>query len=177
MGHDISAAQQAAQDRIAELSLDDIRERRAERRLIDEFNREVRQPTDSLPLPPEDLKPEPPPSAPSEAERINAYQKRVQDDLAKARTAGREELTRLIEDRGMDLEQAKEVIRKFWKDGFKDPVLVTLLDMADKRRGEILYTFDQNNAEELKDLNDILKDISDGKPMTSVIEKAAEDVQ
>ena len=177
MGHDISAAQQAAQDRIAELSLDDIRERRAERRLIDEFNREVRQPTDSLPLPPEDLKPEPPPSAPSEAERINAYQKRVQDDLAKARTAGREELTRLIEDRGMDLEQAKEVIRKFWKDGFKDLVLVTLLDMADKRRGEILYTFDQNNAEELKDLNDILKDISDGKPMTSVIEKAAEDVQ
>jgi len=177
MGHDISATQQAAQDRIADLSRDDVLERRAQRRLDDEFYREVRQPVISLPLPPEDPIPEPPPTAPNDTERINAYQKRVQDDLAKTRTAGRDEMTRLIEDKGMDVEQAKEVIRKFWKDGFKDLVLVTLLDMADKRRGEILYSFNQNNVEELKDLNEILKDISDGKPMASIIENATRDLQ
>jgi len=177
MGHDISAAQQATLDRIAETSRDDIIERRAQRLLEDEFIREVRQPAVSLPLPPEDQKPEPPPPGPSDVDMISAYQKRVQDDLARARTAGRDEMTRLLEDKGMDVEQAKEVIRKFWKDGFKDLVLATLLDMADKRRGEILYSFNQDNAEELKDLNEILKDISDGKPMASIIENAARDVQ
>jgi len=177
MGHDISDAQKAAIDRIAEMSYDNVLEHRAQRRLDDEFNREVRQPAVMLPLPPEAPQPEPPPPAPSDAEMIGAYQRRIQDDLARARTAGRDEMTRLIEDRGMDLEQAKEVIRKFWKDGFKDLVLMTLLDMADKRRGDILYTFDQNNAEELKDLNEILKDISDGKPMTSIIEDATRNVQ
>ena len=177
MGYDLRDTQQAARDRIAEISHDDVLERRAQRFLDEEFNREVRQPMASFPLPPEDPGPEPPPPAPSDAERIGAYQKRVQDDLARARTAGRDELTRLIEDKGMDTEQAKEVIRKFWKDGFKDLVLGTLLEMAEKRRGEILYSFDQNNADELKDLNEILKDISDGKPMASTFEKAAGDIQ
>ena len=175
MGYDLRDTQQAARDRIAEISHDDVLERRAQRLLDDEFIREVRQPVASFPLPPEEPKPEPPPPAPSDAERLSAYQKRVQDDLTQARTAGRDELTRLIEDKGMDTEQAKEVIRKFWKDGFKDLVLATLLDMADKRRGEILYSFDQNNADELKDLNEILKDISDGKPKASTFEKAAGD--
>ena len=173
MGYDLRDTQQAARDRIAEISHDDVLERRAQRFLVEEFIREVRQPVASFPLPPEDPGPEPPPPAPDNTEKISAYQK----DLAQARAAGRDEMTRLIEDKGMDTEQAKEVIRKFWKDGFKDLVLATLLDMADKRRGEILYSFDQNNADELKDLNEILKDISDGKPKVSTFEQAADGIQ
>jgi hypothetical protein len=172
-GDDISEMRQAARDRIAGLSHDDILEHRAMRLLKEDFDRDVRRPTESLPLPPEDPKPDPPPPAPSETERLNAYDKRVEDDLAKYRTAGHDEMTRLIEDQSMDVDQAKEIIRKFWKDGFKDLVLVTLLDMADKRRGDILNAFQTSTPDELKDLNEILKDINDGKPMTDIIKKAA----
>jgi hypothetical protein len=173
-GLDLTAMEQAAQDKVDRMSYDEELARRAARLREEEFQREVRQLTPAFTLPPEDPKPTPPPP-PSDAERISAYQKRVKDDLAKARTAGRDELTRLIEDRGMDLEQAKAVIRKFWKDGFQNLVLTTLLDMADKRRGEILYAFDQDDPDELKDLNEILKDIGDGKPMTNIIEDAAKE--
>ena len=172
-GHELDEIQKAERERAAEASYWSTVEYRAGRDRDAEFDRDVRQQISSFALPPEEPKPEPPPPEPSDAEKISAYEKRVAADIAKARTAGREELTRLIEDRGMDLEQAKEVIRKFWKDGFKDLVLTTLLDMTDKRRGDILYTFDQDNPEELNDLNEILKDISDGKPMVSIIENAS----
>jgi hypothetical protein len=174
-GDDISEMHQAARDQIAGMSYDEVLARRTQRLLNEDFGREVREPTASLPLPPEDPKPEPPPPGPSETEKINAYAKRIKDDLDKYRTAGHDEMTRLIEDKDMDVEQAKEVIRKFWKDGFKDLVLTTLLDMDDKRRGEILYAFDQSDLDELKDLNEILKDINDGKPMTNIINNAAKE--
>jgi hypothetical protein len=173
-GQDVSEMQQAAQDRIVDMSYDEVLARRAERLRTNEFQ-EVRQQAAALPLPPEDPKPEPPPPAPNDAERISAFDKHVKAEMDKLRTAGRDELTRLIEDKGMDVDQAKEVLRKFWKDGYKDLVLMTLLDMADKRRGEILYSFQQDEPDELKDLNEILKDISDGKPMTSIAQKAGEE--
>ena len=171
-GLDVSEMEQAAQERVAEMVYDAMLTRRAERLRESEFQ-DVRQQAAALPLPPADEPPPPPPPPPNTAERIDAYAKRVQEDLARAQSAGRDELTRLLEDRRMDLEQAKEVIRKFWKDGFEDLVLMTLLDMADRRRGEILYTFDQENPEELKELNEILKAISDGRPMANIIENAA----
>jgi len=171
-GVDMSVIEQAAQEEASRMSYDEVLARRAERLREEEFQLNIRQQTPAFTLPPEDPKPAPPPP-PSDAERIGAYEKRVQEDRARVQTAGRDEMTRLIEDRGMDLEQAKEVVRKFWKDGFKDLVLMTLLDMSDKRRGEILYTFDQGDPDELKDLTEILKDIGDGKPMTGIIDNAA----
>ena len=146
---------------------------RAKRGLTSEYQT-VRQQIADLPLPPPGEPVAPPPSSvPSSADQISAYLKRVQADLAKARTAGLDEQTRLIEN--MDPEQAKEVIRKFWKDGQQQRVLTMLLDMTDKRRGEILYTMEQENTEELKDLCEILQKIGDGEPMSSIISQAAEE--
>ena len=170
-GVDMSVMEQAAQEEADRMRYDEVLARRSARLREEEFQREVRQPAQTFTLPPEDPKPAPPPP-PSEAERIGAYERRVQDDLDRVRTIGRDELTRLIEDRGMDLEQAKGVIRKFWGDGFKELVLTTLLDMSERRRGAILYAFDQDDPDELTDLNEILKAIADGQPMTNIIERA-----
>jgi hypothetical protein len=173
-GADMSAMEHAAQEKADRMTYDEVLASRSVRLREEEYQRDIRQQLPAYTLPPEDPKPAPP-LPPSDAERISAYEKRVKDDLAKARTAGSDEMTRLIEDKGMDLEQAKEVIRKFWKDGYKNLVLSTLLEMSDKRRGEILYTFDQQNPDELKDLNEILKDIADGKPMTDIIDGASKE--
>ena len=172
-GYELAAIQKAEQDRAAEIYYQNVRTYRGERLLDEDYNRDVTQQISSFSLPPKDPEPPPPPPPPSDAERIGAYAKRVADDLAKARTSGLDEETRLLEN--MDPEQAKEVIRKLWKDGANQRVLTMLLDMADKRRGEILYTMQQENAEELKDLCDILQRIGDGEPMTSIINNASKE--
>jgi len=171
-GIDLSAMEQAAQKEVDKMSYDEVLARRAARLLDEDFQRDVRQPASAL-SPPEDPKPVPPPPEPSDAERIGAYEKRVKADLAKARSEGLDEQTRLIEN--MDPEQAKEVIRKYWKDGQNQRVLTMLLDMADKRRENILYAMQQDNTDELKDLCEILQRIGDGEPAASVIEKAAKE--
>jgi nuclear transport factor 2 (NTF2) superfamily protein len=167
-------AQAEIRKRVIESGFDSVITERARRSLTDEYQT-VRQQVIDLPPPPSEEPPPPPPPVPNATEQIDAYAKRVQADLAKARTEGLDEQTRLIEN--MDPEQAKEVIRKLWKDGMKDRVLTMLLNMTDKRRGEILYTMQQDNAEELKDLCEILQDIGDGKPMSSIIQKAAQEPQ
>ena len=172
-GLELVEIQKAAEDRIADMSYEAVLEQRAKRLRKEEYQQAVTQQIAAFPPPPEEPKPESPPPEPSDAEKISAYDQRIKRDMDRVRTAGRDELTRLIEDKNMDVEQAKEVIRKFWKDGFKDLVLMTLLDMSDKRRGEILYAFRHDNPEELKDLNEILKDISDGKPMVNIFENAS----
>jgi hypothetical protein len=168
-GLDIVQIEKAAEDRIAGMSYQEVLERRARRIREEEFNRDVTNQVTAYPLPPEEPKPELPPE-PSAAERINAYEKRVKADLEKSRTAGLEEETRLLEN--MDPDQAKEVVRKLWKDGAMQRILQMLIAMEDKRRGEILYAMRQDNAEELKDLTEILQKIGDGEPTTSIINKA-----
>jgi hypothetical protein len=170
-GDDITEMQEAAADRIREMSYDEVREWRAKRMLEEEYRQESTRQIASFVLPPEEPKPVPPPP-PSEASRISAYEKRVKADLAKTQSEGLDEQTRLLEN--MEPEQAKEVIRKLWKE---DPnrVLTMLLAMPDKRRGEILYTLQQDNAEELKDLCEILQRIGDGEPKASIIKGAAKE--
>ena len=165
-------AQAEVRNRIIDTSYEAMIQSRAERVLADEYQT-VRQQVVELPLPTLEEPPTPPPPAPNETERISAFLKRVQAELAKVRTAGLDEETRLIEN--MTPEQAKEVIRKLWKDGANQRVLTMLLDMTDKRRGEILYTMEQDNDEEMKDLCEILQRIGDGEPMNSIINKAAEE--
>ncbi|MDR3181506.1 MAG: hypothetical protein LBT89_01070 [Planctomycetaceae bacterium] len=167
---DILAQQRAAEKRVAEISYQDVLEQRAKR------NREAELPSVTLieqiaaePVP-EPPKPEPTPVI-DETAQISAFEKRVKEYQDKARAAGLAEETRLLEN--MDPEQAKEVIRKLWKEGARRRVLEMLMAMEDQKRGDIVYAMRQDNAEELKDLCDILQRIGDGEPMAGVIEEAA----
>jgi DNA-directed RNA polymerase subunit F len=169
-GDDIRQMEQSAQEQIFNTLYDDAITRRAERLREDEFQREVRQRTLATPLPPESPPPPPMPT-PSDAAQISAYERRINADRARAQADGLAEQTRLIEN--MEPEQAKEVIRKLWSEGANQRVLTMLLDMSDRRRGEILYTMQQDNAEELKDLCEILQRIGDGEPAMSRINEAA----
>lgn len=170
-GLEIVEIQKAEQDKAAEITYETVLEARAKRLRENEYNREVTQQVAALPPPPEPPKPVPPPAELSAAEQISAYEKRVQDDLATSRSNGLAEETRLLAN--MDAEQAKEVIRKLWKDGANQRVLQMLMDMEEKPRGDILYAMQQENDEELKDLCEILQRIGDGDPMTPIINSAA----
>ncbi|MDR3234927.1 MAG: hypothetical protein LBT46_14915 [Planctomycetaceae bacterium] len=169
-GLDIDAQQKAAENRIAEMGYDAVLERRAER------NRQAE--TQSV-MPIEQIAAEPVPEPPKvetppvvdDSAKISAFEKRVKEYQDKARAAGLGEETRLLEN--MDPEQAKEVIRKLWKDGAMRRVLEMLLAMEEAKRGAILYTMQQDKAEELKDLCDILQRIGNGEPAASLIEEAA----
>ena len=169
-GIELAEIQRAARDRVAEISYEDVIAHRAERLRQEEFIREISGQRASFPLPPEDPSPAPPPP-PSAADRIDAYVQRVSADRAKAQSEGLDEQTRLIE--RMQPDQAKEVIRRLWKDGFQQRVLRILLAMEDKPREKILFAMRETNDEELKDLCEILQRIGDGEPMTSIIDEAA----
>jgi hypothetical protein len=170
-GLDIAEMQQAAADKIADMSYDEVREWRAKRDLRDDYNREITQQMGSFTLPPEDPKPAPPPP-PSDAARIGAYEQRVKTDVAKSKAAGLADETDLIEN--MPPDDAKEVIRRLWKEA-PTRVLQMLNAMEDRRRKSILYAMETSNDEELKDLCEILQRIGDGAPMTSIIENAAKE--
>jgi len=169
-GYELGEIQKAEQDRAAEARHEDTIARRAMRDRNEEYNKDVTQPVASYTLPPEMPKPAPPPP-PSDAEEISAYVKRVKDDLAKAKSAGLDEVIRIFEN--MDPDQAKEAIIQHWKDGKIQRVLDVFDGMEEKRKDNILDAFLVTNEEELKILNEILQRIGDGEPMTSVIENAA----
>jgi hypothetical protein len=153
------------------MSYDDILERRAQRLREEEYDQEITQQVAALPPPPEPPKPPPPPPEPSETERIGAYERRVQTDRAKAQSAGLDDLTDILAN--ADPDWAKEVIRKFWKDGQNQRVLQIFSAMEDKDRKRILYTMEQDNTDELKDLCEILQRIGDGEPLSSILNNAA----
>ena len=171
-GVELAETQKAVRDRVAEISYEEMIADRAKRLRREEFSREITPRATSFQLPPEDSKPATPPP-PSDADRIDAYVQRVNADKAKAQSAGLEEQTRLIEN--MMPDQAKEVIRRFWKDGAYQRVLQILLAMEDKPREKILFAMRESNDEELKDLCEILQRIGDGDPMTSIIDNAAKE--
>ena len=171
-GIEYDEAQAEVRKRIIDEGYNSMIAERAKRVLSDEYQ-EVRQQVVGLPLPELEEPPPPPPPAPNDAERISDYEKRVQADLAKARQEGLDEVTRFLEN--TDPDQAKEVLRKFWKDGKNRQVITVLLDMADKRRDEIFRAMQQDNAEELKDLCEILQRIADGEPKSSILNEAAKE--
>ena len=166
-------AQEEVRNRIIDTSYNATLDRRAERGLTDEYQA-VRQQIVDLPLPPPDEPAAPPPPpAPSSADRINAYLKRVKDDLAKSQSAGLDDLTDIVGN--ADPDWAKEVIRKFWKDGQNKRVLQMFAAMEDRERKRILYSFLVEDTEELKDLCEMLQRIADGEPLSSIINNAAEE--
>ncbi|MDR3199680.1 MAG: hypothetical protein LBU34_17580 [Planctomycetaceae bacterium] len=168
-GFEIADIQKAVEDRIAEMSYEEVLEYRAKRIREDEFQQEsIAKTTVIAPPPPappiEEKKPEQ-----KDDSMIKAFEKRLAEEKKKANDAGLAEETRLLEN--MEPEQAKEVIRRLIKDGATQRVLTMLLAMEEKNRGEILYTM--QGEEELKDLCDILQRIGNGEPLTSLIDNAA----
>ena len=164
---------QAERELIAEKGADAMLERRAIRRMERDYFENVTQSVASQPPPPEPPKPEPPPPVPNDAERISAYDQRVKADVAKANSAGLDDLTDIIGN--ADTDWAKEVIRKFWKDGETKRVLQMFAAMEDRQRKKILYAMQQDITDELKDLCEILLRIGDGEPMTSILNNAAKE--
>ena len=169
-GIELAEIQQAEREAAAAASFEDTIERRAERLRQDEFAREITGRTSQLQLPPEDPGP-PMPPPPSDADRIGAYEQRIRDDRARAQSAGLDEQTRLIEN--MIPNQAKEVIRRLWRDGSERRVMDILLAMEDRPRERILFAMQETNDDELRDLCEILQRIGDGEPMRSAIDDAA----
>ncbi|GHT10406.1 hypothetical protein FACS1894170_02440 [Planctomycetales bacterium] len=172
-GVDVEAQRKTA-DKIAEIGYEDVLARRAARNREAEFQQDTYIPQIAAEPVPEPPKIEPPPVV-DDAAKISAFEKKVKEYQAKARSAGLAEETRLLEN--MDAEQAKEVVRKLWKDGAIQRVLEMLLAMEDPKRGGILYAMQQDKSEELKDLCDILQRIGNGEPMASVIDEAAKAAQ
>jgi len=171
-GIELAEIQQAERDKVAGITHDRVLTERAAQSRRDEFRQEITNRSTSLQLPPEDPKPLPPPP-PSANDRIDAYEQRVKADIAKSRSAGLDEQTRLIENMRPDM--AKEVIRKLWKDGFMQRVLQMLTAMEEKNQERILYAMRESDDEELKDLCEILQRIGDGEPMTSILEEAGKE--
>jgi hypothetical protein len=172
-GLELVQMQKAAEERVADIAFDDVLERRAKRLREEEFQRVMTEQQQAAPPPPvEEPKPALPPVE-NESAKIGAFEKRVKEYQEKARAEGLAEETRLLEN--AEPEQAKEVIRRLWKDGAYQRVLQMLLAMEEKRRGEILYTMQAD--EELKDLCDILQRIGNGEPMSAVIDDAAKEKQ
>jgi hypothetical protein len=173
-GFEIAEIQQAVEDRIAEMTYEEVLERRAKQARENEFQQESIEKTTIVITPPpvetpaEETKPE----QKKDDSMIKAFEKRLAEEKKKANDAGLAEETRLLEN--MEPEQAKEVIRRLLKDGAMQRVLTMLLAMEERNRGEILYTM--QGEEELKDLCDILQRIGNGEPQTSLIDNAANNV-
>jgi hypothetical protein len=172
-GFELAEIQQAVEDRIAEMTYEEVLEHRAKRTREDEFKQESIEKTVVIAPPPvetpaEEIKPE----QKKDDSMIKAFEKRLAEEKKKAADAGLAEETRLLEN--MEPEQAKEVIRRLLKDGAMQRVLTMLLEMEERNRGKILYTM--QGEEELKDLCDILQRIGNGEPQTSLIDNAAKAV-
>ena len=172
-GIEIAQIQQAERDAAAEIAFERVLAERARRHRELEFQWGVRDYSAGLPGPPVEPSPEPL-EDPEETQRLSEYLRRVEADLARARTEGLAEQTRIIEE--ADVDQAKEIIRRLWNDGQNRRVLQMLMDMEDRPRQNILYAMQETNEEELRDLVDILQRIGDGEPRASIIREAADAV-
>jgi hypothetical protein len=173
-GLELANIQEEVQKRIAEINYDTVLERRAARIRDEEFLRRSVEQNVAVTPPVEVPQPQPETkTSKPEDDREKRFEKKVKDYLDQAKSAGLSEETRLLE--AMEPEQAKEVIRKLWKDGAVERVLTMLLAMEEKNRGEILYSMQQN--EELKDLCDILQRIGNGEPLSAAVEKIADETR
>jgi len=169
-GIELAEMQRAERDAAAEISFEEVMARRAERLREEEFRQEITQRAGQWQLPPEEPRPQPPPP-PSDADRISAYEQRVQADIARSRSAGLAEQTRLLAT--MLPDDAKEVIRRLWREGQNQRVMQMIMDMEDRPRERILFAMRVSDDAELQDLCEILQRIGDGEPTTSIIQNAA----
>ena len=169
-GVELAEIQQAERDAVAEISFEEVLERRAMWNREREFRQEITEQAVRWQLPPEEPAPLPPPP-PSDADRISAYEQRVQRDIAQSRTEGLAELTQIL-GRG-NPEWAKGVVRELWQQGQNRLVLQALLDLEERQRERILFAMQETNDEELRDLCEILLRIAAGEPRTSILEEAA----
>ena len=164
-GHDIFGLNEKVEQRIAEMSFEEVLQIRAKRLREEEFAGQIGQPPETLP---------------ADVAKVNAILKEIQDSrtafdkyvkdyLDSTKETGIVEETRLIEE--AKPEMAKDIILGLIKDhGAVERVLIMLLRMDDQRRGEILYRM--KKEEELKELCNLLQRIGNGEPLAKVIEDA-----
>ena len=159
-GIELAEQQQAAREAAAEIHRGEVLEARARRNREDEFLREIRAEVFALPPRPEIPVPEPP-AGPSEEELIA---RQVEAARALASAAG---LAQLVEDISkMVPDMGKEVIRRIFREN-PDRVMLILNEMEERPRDRILQSFVETNADEMRDLVEILNRIGDGEPMIS----------
>lgn len=168
-GHDLSEIQRAVEDRIAEMSYEEVLEKRAKRLREDEIKggsgeKEV---TDTLLADEKRIDTK----LKQIQTRKDTFDKYVKDYQDRAKAIGLAEETRLIEE--AEPEFAKDIILGLIKDhGATERVLTMLLAMDENNRSEILYAM--QTEEELKELCILLQKIGDGEPLSKVLEEAKE---
>ncbi len=168
-GLDVAAVQQAVEDRIAEMSYDQVLELRA-KRLREEEAKGVssERPVNELLL--------------ADGQKVNAelqkirsereaFERYVKDWQERNRAAGLAEETRLLEE--AEPEWARDRILELLRDqGATERVLTMLMAMDEANRSAILYSM--QGGPEQKELVDLLQRIGNGEPMAQVLEDAAE---
>ena len=170
-GHDLFGLHEKVEQRIAEMSFEEVLQIRAKRLREEEFAQETGKPSETLPGDEikinEKLK-----EIKDSREALDKY---IDDRLDKYKEAGLAEETRLIEEE-FKPEFAKDVILNLIKEhGAVERVLVMLLRMDDRRRGEILARMQKEP--ELKELCNLLQRIGNGEPFTKVIEDARKNAE
>ena len=167
-GYDTLAIKKAVQERIQEMSYDEVLRIRATGLREKEAEQNIDTSVVGV-------------AASLDERRINEQllaieQKRkdfddtVKKQLDKYKTAGLMEETRAIE--AMEAEDAKDVILRLIKDhAATERVLIMLLAMEEKKRDEIYAAM--QGEEELKELCRLLQRIGDGEPMSKVAKDAA----
>ncbi len=166
-GHDITAIRKAVEDRIAEMSYDEVLEIRAKRLREEEAqgmssDREIGSllSADSKKIDGELKK------IRSEREAFDRYVKDWQD---KNRAAGLAEETRLLAE--AEPEWARDRILELLREhGATERVLTMLMAMDEENRSAILYSME--GGPEQKELVDLLQRIGNGEPMSKVLEDA-----
>ncbi len=166
-GLDVTEIQQAVENRIAEMSYDQILELRAKRLLEEEAkgmssDREVNEvlTADAKKID-DELK-----KIRTEKEAFDKYVKDWQDSH---RAAGLAEETRLLEE--AEPEWARDRILELLRDhNATERVLTMLMAMDEANRSQILYTM--QGGPEQKELTDLLQRIGNGEPLTRVLEDA-----
>lgn len=166
-GHDLTEIQKAVEQRVAEMSFEDVLELRAKRLREEEFKRDSSEKNvTELML--------------ADEKRIDAkiarleklrkdYDDHVKKSTTDAKAAGLAEQTRIIE--AAEPEFAKDIILGIIKDfGDTRRVLEMLLAMEEKNRDEILFAME--GEEELKELVVLLQKIGNGEPLADVLNEA-----
>ncbi|HBT76650.1 MAG TPA: hypothetical protein DEB39_06935 [Planctomycetaceae bacterium] len=162
---DQEALRRAVEDRIAQMTYDEVLAKRAERSRQEEFDSEKiglgadRVVADGLKIE-------------AQIDQLNAhaanFEKRLQDVRKQAQDEGILQETGMIEK--MPPEQAKKVLLDIIKQGGIERVIVLFKGMEENTRKKILAQFEAD--EERADLVRVLQMIGDGEPVNKVVEEA-----
>lgn len=166
-GHDLAEIQRAVEDRIAEMSYEEVLKLRAKRLREEEAKQFTSEESVTRMLLADEKKID---AKILQNEKMRKdFDKYVKDYLDRTKAAGLAEETRLIEQAEPDF--AKDIILGIIKDfGDYERVLTMLLAMEEQSRGEILYAMQKE--EELKELVNLLQKIGNGEPLSKVVEEA-----